>query len=211
VAVDDEYVGQQDTTLTIDAPGVLANDTDVDGDALYVDSYEATSAFGGSISMNPDGSFSYTPLSGFAGYDSFQYTISDGNGGYDTATVYITVEARNNRSISVDLYDFDLLNRRFISGNLLITNQSDGYDVQIVDMTIEVQYRVKGGGWTYVAVQEGSCTLPIERATGCVNLGVSVRGASQEKRAGCPGCARGPRPASGCGRRACRRCCGCGP
>jgi VCBS repeat-containing protein len=159
VAVDDAYTIQQDTTLTIAAPGVMVNDSDVDGDAIFVDSYDATSQFGGSVSVNPDGSFSYTPAPGFAGYDSFTYTISDGNGGFDTATVTVTVDARNNRSISVDLQDFSLSGTS-LGGYLVITNQSDGYDVQINDLAIEVQYRLPGGGgWQYVQVTEGSCSF----------------------------------------------------
>jgi Flp pilus assembly protein TadG len=61
VAVDDAYITMQDTTLTVDAPDVLVNDSDVDGDTIVVDSFDATSEFGGSVSANPDGSFSYTP------------------------------------------------------------------------------------------------------------------------------------------------------
>ncbi len=162
VAVDDAYTGQQDETLTILAPGVLVNDFDVDGDAIFVDSYDATSEFGGSINMNADGSFSYTPAPGFAGYDTFIYTISDGNGGYDTATVTITVEARNNRSISVDWGDWTW-DGSTLSGYFFITNQSGGYDVQINDLDFEVQYRLPGGGgWTYVQVVEGSCSFSPE-------------------------------------------------
>lgn len=158
VAVDDAYSTIQDTTLTVDAPGVLVNDSDVDGDTIVVDSFDAFSQFGGSVSANPDGSLSYTPASGFAGFDTFTYTISDGNGGTDTAMVTITVDARNNRSISLDLQDFTL-DGTSLSGYFLITNQSDGYDVQIVDMQIEVQYRLPGTGWTYVVVNEGSCSF----------------------------------------------------
>lgn len=154
VAVDDAYEGKQDTTLVIDAPGVLGNDSDIDGDAIFVDSFDAGSQFGGSVSVNPDGSFSYTPAPGFAGYDSFTYTISDGHGGFDTATVTITIEARNNRSISVDLQDWTLAGTG-LSGYLVITNQSDGYDVQINDLAIELQYRAKGG-WEYISVDNCS-------------------------------------------------------
>jgi VCBS repeat-containing protein len=158
VAVDDAYTGQQDQTLTIDAPGVLVNDSDVDGDAIFVDSYDASSQFGGSISMNDDGSFSYTPAPGFAGIDTFTYTISDGNGGFATATVTITVEAKNNRSISVHFLDW--VYDGTLSGVVNIQNQSGPYPVQIDDLAIEVQYKLPGGGgWNYVAVVEGSCSF----------------------------------------------------
>jgi photosystem II stability/assembly factor-like uncharacterized protein len=96
VAVDDNYVATEDTPLEVADPGVLSNDFDVDGGALSVFGWDANSQFGGSVSMDAVGSFSYTPALGFVGDDSFTYTVSDGNGGFDTATVYITVEPANN-------------------------------------------------------------------------------------------------------------------
>jgi hypothetical protein len=50
-----------------------------------------TQAFNGSVVVNPDGSFTYTPNEGYFGNDSFEYTIIDPDGLEDTATVYITV------------------------------------------------------------------------------------------------------------------------
>ena len=41
--------------------------------------------------MNPDGTFTYTPDTGFTGADSFTYGLSDGNGGSDWATVTVSV------------------------------------------------------------------------------------------------------------------------
>ncbi|MBW7882604.1 MAG: tandem-95 repeat protein [Caldilineaceae bacterium] len=163
-AVDDAYVTAQDIPLIVAAPGVLGNDKDVDGDAIYVDSYDVTSQFGGSISMTPDGSFTYTPAPGFTGIDSYTYTISDGNGGYDTAVVTIEVTPRNNRSIAVDLQDwsYDSGSRSF-SGQILITNQSGtGYDVQITDLNLLVQVRSPSWdykGWVPVALAGDSCSF----------------------------------------------------
>jgi len=89
VAADDEYSVVEGYTLSVAAPGVLANDNDIDGDALIASL--ATGAGGGNATLNRDGSFTYTPDVGYAGTDSFTYDISDGNGGADTATVNITV------------------------------------------------------------------------------------------------------------------------
>ncbi|MBE9063506.1 Ig-like domain-containing protein [cf. Phormidesmis sp. LEGE 11477] len=90
VADDDSYSTDFGTELTIDAAaGVLANDADADGDDLSV-TIDAEPS-NGSVSLNDDGSFSYTPNDGFSGDDSFDYTISDGNGGSDTATVTVNV------------------------------------------------------------------------------------------------------------------------
>jgi hypothetical protein len=68
---------------------VLNNDRDPDGDPLSVIS--ATDGRNGSTCINPDGTITYTPNSGFHGRDSFTYTISDGNGGEDTARVRVSV------------------------------------------------------------------------------------------------------------------------
>src|SRR5207249_973325 len=77
-SADDAFSLDQGTTLTIDATGgVLANDSDIDGDTL-----SATVVSGpanGSLALNTDGSFSYTPSASFSGADSFVYAASDGS------------------------------------------------------------------------------------------------------------------------------------
>jgi VCBS repeat-containing protein len=80
--------GQEDGTITGQVTG-----HDVDGDALSfaVDGAPAN----GTVTMNPDGSFSYTPAANFNGTDSFTYTVSDGNGGTTTGTVSVNVAAVN--------------------------------------------------------------------------------------------------------------------
>ncbi|MEL7223329.1 MAG: Ig-like domain-containing protein, partial [Cyanobacteria bacterium J06576_12] len=101
VATDDSYTvitapGVEDpnfevpTELTVNvAEGVLANDSDVDGDGLTV--AIAADPDNGTVALNPDGSFAYTPTDGFdtGEQDSFTYTVSDGKGGSDTGTVTI--------------------------------------------------------------------------------------------------------------------------
>lgn len=90
VAVDDAFSTTAGTSLS---GSVLANDSDVDGDPLTVTLYDQASAQGGTVSMAPGGTFTYTAKAGFVGADSFSYTASDGNGGYATASVSVTVEA----------------------------------------------------------------------------------------------------------------------
>jgi len=92
VAVADSYTGTSDTPVVVDASsGVLSNDTDADGDALTVDSFDATSANGGTVSMNADGSFTYTPTAGYTGTDTFTYVATDGNGTSNTQTVSLAI------------------------------------------------------------------------------------------------------------------------
>jgi hypothetical protein len=85
VAVEDAAVTRRGTAALID---VLANDFDVDGDALAIDSW--TKPGNGSVRL-VDGELRYGPREGFRGTDSFTYTISDGNGGTATGTVTVTV------------------------------------------------------------------------------------------------------------------------
>jgi len=90
-AENDSYSTNFETALTVNASnGVLNNDTDSDGDSLSV--AIATDPTNGSVSLNTDGSFTYTPDEGFSGSDAFTYTVIDGNEGSDTATVTVTVE-----------------------------------------------------------------------------------------------------------------------
>jgi hypothetical protein len=89
VAVDDAYATDFETALNVAAPGVLANDTDADGDALTAGM--PTEPANGTLVLNADGSFTYTPDAGFSGNDTFTYMAHDPDGGMDTATVTITV------------------------------------------------------------------------------------------------------------------------
>ncbi len=77
---------------------VLANngsgsDSDPDGDALTVTAGQFATTRGGFVTLNADGSFSFTPTEAFYGTDSFQYTISDGFGGTTTGIALITSAA----------------------------------------------------------------------------------------------------------------------
>src|SRR5437762_1890048 len=76
VAVDDSYTTAEDTTLNLAAPGVLANDSDVDGNPLSV--ALVSSPAHGTLALNSNGSFSYTPAVNYNGADSFTYQANDG-------------------------------------------------------------------------------------------------------------------------------------
>ena len=81
VAASDSYSTNEDVTLTVSASGVLANDTDVDNDTLTAVLVSTTS--NGSLTLNANGSFSYTPNLNFNGVDSFTYKANDGTDGIE--------------------------------------------------------------------------------------------------------------------------------
>jgi hypothetical protein len=68
---------------------VLSNDTDADNDTLSV--LLVSAPLNGALSLNVNGSFTYTPAATFNGPDTFTYRASDGLVTSGVATVTITV------------------------------------------------------------------------------------------------------------------------
>jgi len=91
VANPDSFTMNANTTLSLLAPGVLANDTDQDGDPLTA--ALASNVSHGALTFNANGSFNYTPANNFTGTDSFIYQASDGIAFSGNAIVTITVNA----------------------------------------------------------------------------------------------------------------------
>ena len=90
VALDDAYKAKPGRLLEVDEEsGVLANDSDGDGDALSASLVSGPSD--GVLVLNADGSFEYTSVKGFKGTDEFTYRASDGTDVSHIATVVITV------------------------------------------------------------------------------------------------------------------------
>ena len=95
IARGDSYRATGNVRIQVPASsGVLANDSDPDGDALSVSNPGGVTAANGDLSLGADGAFTYNPAPGFEGTDTFTYTVSDGSGKSDTAntaTASITV------------------------------------------------------------------------------------------------------------------------
>jgi VCBS repeat-containing protein len=99
-AADDDYTTDEDTPLTVAAPGVLTNDLDPQGDPLTA--VLATNPANGTITLNADGSFTYTPNPNFNGSDTFTYHNNDGSLDSNEATVTITVDPINDAPVAAD-------------------------------------------------------------------------------------------------------------
>jgi VCBS repeat-containing protein len=105
IAQKDTYYSKQDVDLVIYAPGILANDYLYDPSEISITLKSIP--IRGFITLNNDGSFTYTPTQGFFGQDKFDYSISNGTSTSNTSTVYINIISNNENAPPVanpDLY-----------------------------------------------------------------------------------------------------------
>ena len=100
VAHDDSYTLAEDTTLTVAAPALLANDSDANGDILSAALVSGPAH--GSLALNANGALTYTPAANFNGTDSFTYKANDGQADSNVATVFLTVTPVNDAPVAHD-------------------------------------------------------------------------------------------------------------
>jgi len=92
-ASDDYQEMLQDSSLVIEPAGLLANDSDADGDVLQVALVLADGPSAGTLTVRSGGDLLYKPNHGFYGEDSFRYYAADGsNFSGEPATVIVRVK-----------------------------------------------------------------------------------------------------------------------
>lgn len=153
VASDDMGTTPEDTTLSVPAgSGLLANDTDVDGDTLVVTQFTVSGVTAnagqsgtipgiGRLSIDADGSYSFVPVANYVGpVPVITYTISDGHGGTDTATLMIEVTAVDDPPVDGDetnsVTEDTTLTVPAGSGLLANTTDVDGGAPSVTDFTV---------------------------------------------------------------------------
>ncbi len=99
-ALNDSYSVNEDGTLQVTAPGVLANDFDVDGNPLTA--VLESGASNGILTFNADGSFIYQPNQDFYGVDYFTYKANDGSLDSTVVKVTITVSPMDDEPFALD-------------------------------------------------------------------------------------------------------------
>ncbi len=102
LVVNDTTTTNEDTAVTVN---VVSNDS-YGADGIFNGAAalaKATDPTNGTVVLNVDGTFTYTPNANFNGQDSFTYTITDGDGDTATGTVTVTVNAVNDGAASVSL------------------------------------------------------------------------------------------------------------
>ncbi len=100
IAYPDQFAALQNTVLTVDSPGVLKNDKDVDSNALTA--VLVAQAGHGTVVLKDGGGFTYTPAGDYTGPDSFTYKASDGQATSQVTTAYLYVA--NNTVVARDDY-----------------------------------------------------------------------------------------------------------
>jgi M6 family metalloprotease-like protein len=124
----DSYTTDQDSALTISAPGLLGNDTDVDN--ITLSAVKVSSPTHGSLVLNADGSFVYTPASGYYGADSFTYSAYDGTVNSAVTTVSIEVKHVNHApTAKADQYTASRNRPLHITIGLLVNDSDPDSDV----------------------------------------------------------------------------------
>ena len=146
VATADTGSTSEDSVLNVSATGVLANDSDVDGDTLTVSSADTKSAKGATVKVNSNGSYSYDPTvvsdfqelhSGQSTTDTFNYTVSDGHGGTKSTSVTITINgAEDSPSAANDSYSTNEDTKLSVTTGGLLANDTDPDDGDTAILTV---------------------------------------------------------------------------
>ncbi|WP_159518818.1 Ig-like domain-containing protein, partial [Sunxiuqinia indica] len=128
VAVDDGFFTKVNNKLIRD---VSANDYDPEGDNTTYSLKDA--ALHGTVSLNADGFFTYTPNADYIGPDLFSYQVcDDGNpSACGQATVYINISEVNHPPIAID----DWFNREDETANVLANDRDPDGDQLVINTT----------------------------------------------------------------------------
>ncbi len=181
VAVDDVKSTNENTAVSGNVLTDGTDDSDVDGNTLTITQFKingvtynpgdtANVPGKGTITMNADGSYTFTPIAGYTGaVPVLEYTLSDGNGGSDTGSLAITVVNVNDAPLATD----DIVRTTqyvAISGNVK-TNDADVDPGTTLTIT---QFSLSNGG-SNVTYTTGSGVITITAANssaiGTISIG----------------------------------------
>ncbi len=128
------------TLMNIPVGGnVITNDSDPDGDPISVNGTPVSGPSNGTIVLNADGSYIYTPTTGFVGTDEFTYEVCDNGGLCDQADVVIKVLNNvlpNNPPIAINDNYWGKLNTP-VTGNILSNDSDpDGDNISITNLNV---------------------------------------------------------------------------
>ncbi|MDQ7016616.1 MAG: Ig-like domain-containing protein, partial [Gammaproteobacteria bacterium] len=122
--VDEDAVLIGDPNANSQMDGLLENDVDIDNPlnpTFSVVGFDARSRKGGTVSVEANGKFSYTPAKDFNGVDRFQYTVTNGLA-QGTGSVTITVNPTRDANIAADVVADIAFNGSFTTANVLASS-----------------------------------------------------------------------------------------
>jgi hypothetical protein len=127
IASNDSFNLEIDNTLTAPQGALIANDFDLDGDFLFVDTTPISQPTHGTVQLNPDGSFIYTDTGSFVNNDSFEYQVTDNNGGTSIAEVTLLSSGQDTVPVAVnDEYNVNEDNTlTVLLANSVLSNDTD--------------------------------------------------------------------------------------
>ncbi len=190
VAVDDTQTIVEDVTLD---NMVLTNDSDIENDVLTVNTTPVVSPANGSLALNADGTYTYTPNADFNGTDIFEYEVCD-NGSpiaCDTASVTITVDAVNDTPVTADdnytmdedggmLSDNVLLNDSDIENNTLtitmppVVSPANGVLIMNANGDFDYTPNANFNGTDYFQYEVCDDGTPVECQTAIVTITINA-------------------------------------
>jgi len=148
VSVADSYTLDEGAVLNIAAPGVLGNDSDADGNPLTA--HLVSNVSNGSLTLNADGSFTYTHNGGETTTDAFTYRAHDGVNYGNTVTVSLTINPVNDAPV-------------FAEDTLYVTTLED--EPVVIDLCAQLGDPEGGDLAVSVLCEPGSGALAL---SGCV-------------------------------------------
>ena len=164
IAVDDAVSTNENTAVSGNVLTDGTDDSDVDGNTLTITQFTifgtSTITYNpgdvanipgvGSISMNANGSFTFTPTAGYTGsVPNLDYTLRDGNGGSDVGRLQISVVNLNDAPFATD--DILTMDQQTSLESNLLTNDTD-VDTGTASLTITTfSYAINGTTFTHTA------------------------------------------------------------
>jgi hypothetical protein len=151
LAVNDGYEAIINRTLTVTGSGVLLNDFDPDPGPAPITADLVSDVDHGTLALNADGSFVYTPTPGYQGPDSFTYRAYDGEEYGMPATVSLSV-VQAVRLLSSDVVDStnvellfstaldqtvaETVGNYILDGGLTVTSAALGGDLRTMQLVL---------------------------------------------------------------------------
>ncbi|WP_440978511.1 Ig-like domain-containing protein [Sphingomonas pseudosanguinis] len=179
-AADDTLFASPGVAATV---AVLANDSDPEGDAITVQS--VTNGAHGTVSINSDGTLSYTAAAGYSGNDSFTYTATDGAGLTSTATVAVVVGVLDHDTVGNDVFlQGNYMEIGVSSAGSLGTASAAPANYHPTNGARRISYVVDTDGWNAgAAPKSGDFTLP-GSPVDTIGFGFNGRSFIQDQRSG---------------------------